>query len=112
MIQHPPSELSARKARGKYLKTYPRTFPESCVPTFSDVTPYMFTTEPSLLDLRSRLPVHVAPHVSQVNFRPNIVINGDQLQPWEEDRWVGEVMVGNTVFSYNKTCTRCLLTTV
>lgn len=112
MIQHPPHEISARKARGKYLKTYPRTFPVSCVPTFSDVTPYMFTTHPSLQDLRTRLPVHVALHVSQVNFRPNIVINGDNLQPWDEDRWVGEVRVGNTVFSYNKTCTRCLLTTV
>ena len=36
----------------KYLKTYPRTFPVTCIPGFADVTPYMMTTEPSLKDLR------------------------------------------------------------
>ena len=36
----------------KYLKTYPRTFPVTCIPGFADVTPYMMTTEPSLRDLR------------------------------------------------------------
>ena len=32
----------------KYLKTYPQTFPVTCIPGFADVTPYMMTTEPSL----------------------------------------------------------------
>ena len=86
LIQHPPDTLTERRARGKYLKTYPRTFPDTCVPTYSDVTPYMFTTQPSLHDLKTRLPVHVSEHVTQVNFRPNIVITGDNLQPWDEDR--------------------------
>ena len=36
----------------KYLKTYPRTFPVTCIPGFADVTPFMMTTEPSLKDLR------------------------------------------------------------
>ena len=45
-------EQTKRKARMKYLKTYPRTFPVTCIPGFADVTPYMMTTEPSLRDLR------------------------------------------------------------
>ena len=45
-------EKTKRKARMKYLKTYPRTFPVTCIPGFADVTPYMMTTEPSLRDLR------------------------------------------------------------
>ena len=26
-------------------RTYPRTFPATCVPGFADVTPYMLTTQ-------------------------------------------------------------------
>ena len=112
LIQHSPDGKSKRKARNKYLKTYPRTFPTSCIPGFADVTPYMMTTQPSLLDLRSRLPGDVASQVTQRTFRPNIVIGGENLQPWQEDRWVGEVMIGETIFKYNRDCTRCIATTV
>ena len=112
LIQHSYGNITERKARGKYLKSYPRTFPLSCVPMYADVSAYMMTTEPSLLELRSRMPGHIAPKVDQRTFRPNIVINGDTLEPWEEDGWVGEVKIGGTEFSYNKDCTRCGLTLV
>ena len=79
---------------------------------YADVTPYMFTTQPSLLDLRSRLPGHVASEVTQRTFRPNIVVGGDKLEAWQEDRWVGQLMIGSAVFTYNKDCTRCIGTKV
>ena len=112
LIQHSQEDFTDRKPRAKYVKAYPKTFPASCVPMFADVTPYMMTTQPSLLDLRSRLPGHVASQVTQRTFRPNIVIGGDNLQPWQEDGWVGEMMIGSTLFTYNKDCTRCIGTKV
>ena len=68
----------------------------------------------------------MAAELSQVSFRPNLVVGGDTLRPWQEDGWVGEVgrgrgrgvsatdlylclqvKVGEAVLSYNKDCTRC-----
>ena len=66
----------------------------------------------------------MAAEVSQASFRPNLVVGGDTLRPWQEDGWVGEVgrgrgvsatdpypclqvRVGEAVLSYNKDCTRC-----
>ena len=48
-------------------------------------------TQASLADLCSRLPPAVAAEVSQASFRPNLVVGGDTLRPWQEDGWVGEV---------------------
>ena len=45
LLQHAQDGATRRRARGKYLKTYPRTFPVTCVPGFADVTPYMLTTQ-------------------------------------------------------------------
>ena len=94
------------------MQAYPRTFPVTTVPMFADVTAYMLTTSSSLEDLRSRLPSHIAPEVDQRTFRPNIVVSGASLQPWEEDTWVGEVRIGEAVLTYNKDCTRCVGTKV
>ena len=79
---------------------------------FADVTAYMLTTSASLQDLRSRLPGHIASEVDQRTFRPNIVVTGASLRPWEEDTWVGEVRIGEAVLTYNKDCTRCVGTKV
>ena len=64
------------------------------------------------LFLRSRLPGNIAQDVTQKTFRPNIVIDGEDLKAWAEDSWVGEVKIGNIDFKYNRDCTRCLATTV
>ena len=45
LLQHAQDGATRRRARGKYLATYPRTFPATCVPGFADVTPYMLTTQ-------------------------------------------------------------------
>ena len=106
------SEESTRKARPKYTRTYPRTFLTSCVPSYADVTPYMVTTDPSLLDLNSRLPAHIASQVSQETFRPNMVVDGPDLSAWQEDTWVGELRLGEAVLTYSKDCTRCSATRI
>ena len=33
----------------------------------------------------------MAAELSQASFRPNLVVGGDTLRPWQEDGWVGEV---------------------
>ena len=40
------------------------------------------------------------------------MIDGEDLNAWAEDSWVGEVKIGNVDFKYNRDCTRCLATTV
>ena len=94
------------------LQAYPETFPVTTVPMFADVTAYMLTTSASLQDLKSRLPGHISPEVDQRTFRPNIVVSGASLRPWEEDTWVGEVRIGEAVLTYNKDCTRCVGTKI
>ena len=132
LLQHAQDGATRRRARGKYLATYPRTFPATCIPGFADVTPYMLTTQvtaiqyfshkykyfyfvfvqPSLEDLQARLPPHLASEVTQTTFRPNLVVAGAGLRAWQEDGWVGELRVGETTFVYNRDCTRCVATTV
>ena len=36
----------------------------------------------------------MAAELSQASFRPNLVVGGDTLRPWQEDGWVGEVGQG------------------
>ena len=73
----------------------------------------MVTTQPSLLDLTSRLPDHIGREVSQATFRPNMVVTGAGLVAWQEDGWVGEVRLGESVvLTYSKDCTRCTATKV
>ncbi len=82
---------------------------QDAVPAYADVTPYMVTSEPSLMALNSR--VHGLTFDSRT-FRPNFVVSGPKLQPWQEDDWTGELKIGEVVFSYNKPCTRCVATKV
>ena len=112
METSPRSGESRRAARPKYTRTYPRTFLSSCVPSYADVTPYMVTSQASLLDLTSRLPDHIGLEVSQATFRPNMVVSGPGLAAWAEDSWVGDVMMGSAVLTYSKDCTRCTATRV
>ena len=37
LLQHSQDDATNRRARAKYVKAYPRTFPASCVPMFADV---------------------------------------------------------------------------
>ena len=110
IVKHASGDLPKRPPRPKYSKIYPMTFGAECVPAYADVTPYMLTTQPSMDDLNTRLPDDLV--LDHRTFRPNFVISGPDLRPWAEDLWTGELMIGDTVFSYNKPCTRCIATKV
>lgn len=49
--------------------------------------------------------------VSERNFRPNILIDGDNIPPYDEDKW-DWMKIGDVVFRHVKPCTRCHLTTI
>jgi len=110
LVKHSHSDNPKRPPRPKYCKIYPQTMGKDCVPAYADVTPYMLTTEPSMADLNTRLPCNLK--LDHRTFRPNFVIEGPNLKPWEEDYWTGDLMIGDTVFSYNKPCTRCIATKI
>ncbi len=77
----------------------------------------------SLDELRCHLSEEDAPHVTNRNFRPNIVVAG--CPPFDEDRWL-QLRIGDAEFTCFKPCTRsvfsnsviplfpcrCILTTV
>lgn len=49
--------------------------------------------------------------VSHNNFRPNILVDGKNLEGYTEENW-DWVRVGDAIFKNVKPCTRCILTTV
>lgn len=75
--------------------------------SFSDGYPYLVATEASRLDLS----VQAGRDISMKRFRPNIVVDGDDLKPFEEDYWE-TAMIGDAVFSLAKICSRCKIPTV
>jgi uncharacterized protein YcbX len=44
-------------------------------------------------------------------FRPNIVVDGEELEPFAEDRWT-RVRIGDVDFRFGECCDRCVLTTI
>jgi len=110
LVKHFSGDEPKRPPRPKYCKIYPATMGADCVPAYADVTPYMLTTEPSMKDLNNKLPSKMV--IDHRTFRPNFVIDGPNLKAWDEDRWTGDIQIGDTIFSYNKPCTRCNATKV
>lgn len=54
---------------------------------FPDVLPIQVANESSLKELNGRLSQSGAGEITIERFRPNIIVNSDNLQPWEEDEW-------------------------
>ena len=69
---------------------------------FADGYPLLLTTEASLEALNS-LSEFTA---TMDRFRPNIVVAGEGLKPWQEDKWK-QMQVGNVTFRLPKKCARC-----
>lgn len=68
---------------------------------FSDAMSFHLVNEASVADLNSRLDNPV----SARNFRPNIIVAGEKLLPYEEDNW-DWVKIGDVVFRVLAPCTR------
>lgn len=69
---------------------------------FADAFPLLITSEASLAELNSQL----ATPVPMDRFRPNIVVNGDSLQPYDEDYW-RKAKIGDLTLFVVRACARC-----
>jgi hypothetical protein len=72
---------------------------------FADGYPLLLTSESSLADLNTRLPVALP----MTRFRPNVVIEG--AQAFAEDRWA-TIQLGSVPVDVVKPCARCAITRV
>jgi len=62
----------------------------------------LLASEPSLASLHS----HLDEPVPMNRFRPNIVVDGDDLPPYDEDHWT-EIRIGTLAAYVVKGCDRC-----
>ncbi|KAK5644068.1 hypothetical protein RI129_007913 [Pyrocoelia pectoralis] len=89
------------------LKVYPKV-DNSSTGLYSDMVPLHLLTKSSVKDLQSRIPNS---NVTTNNFRPNIVIDGENIIPYAEDNWdwikIGDIVTRNVML-----CPRCALTTI
>jgi uncharacterized protein YcbX len=76
---------------------------------YSDLTSVSLINQHSVNDLNHRIGNSV---VAVENFRHNIIVDGPDLEPYDEDTW-DWIKVGDDVVLRNvKDCTRCTLTTI
>ncbi|MEY1580600.1 YcbX family protein [Providencia manganoxydans] len=81
-----------------------KTMPE--VPmSFADGYPFLLINEASVQELQRRCPASV----KLEQFRGNLIITG--AKPFEEDTWK-TIQIGDVVFTLDRSCSRCILTTV
>jgi uncharacterized protein YcbX len=71
---------------------------------FADGNAMLLATEPSL----ARLNAQMNERVPMNRFRPNIVVDGDDLAPYDEDRWT-EIRIGALAAYVVKACDRCAI---
>jgi uncharacterized protein YcbX len=71
---------------------------------FADGQPILLATEPSL----ARLNTEMSEPVPMNRFRPNIVVDSDELAAYEEDHWI-ELRIGAMTAFVVKACDRCAI---
>ncbi|EFA02140.1 mitochondrial amidoxime reducing component 2 [Tribolium castaneum] len=77
---------------------------------FADLSSVTLINQHSVHDLNKR--VGNNSNVTVENFRHNIIVDGPDLQPYDEDNW-DWIKVGDNVILRNvKDCTRCVFTTI
>lgn len=91
----------------EFLKIYPK-LKNSTMGIFSDLGSLLLLTKSSVNDLISRIPDS---NVREENFRPNLVIEGDDLKPYEEDNW-DWIRIGDVILQNVANCIRCSMTTM
>jgi len=79
--------------------------------SLADEAPYLLTSQTSLEDLNRRLLLRGKSPVEMRRFRPNIVVSGRELRPWEEDTWK-RIRIGNVEFHVWQRCGRCVMTAI
>ena len=100
----PPTGTDDRSYVPGYAKTWTGGFLGK--PTLTDGFPILIASEASLEALNEKLVEGGKEAIPMSRFRPNIVVKGTSLKPFEEDRWK-VVAIGDTVFAIVKACPRC-----
>lgn len=71
---------------------------------FADAQPILLASQRSLAELN----LHMESPVPMNRFRPNIVVDGPALEPYEEDHW-RELRLGDMMAFVTKACDRCAI---
>ena len=100
----PKSTIDNRSYVPGYAKTWKGGFLGK--PTLTDGFPVLIASEASLEALNQKLVKGGKEKIPMSRFRPNIVVQGNSLEPFEEDRWK-VIAIGNVVFAIVKACPRC-----
>ncbi|KAF2899113.1 hypothetical protein ILUMI_07067 [Ignelater luminosus] len=103
----PDHRRNIKETHQKYFKFYPY-LESSSLGLYSYLTGYLLINQASVDELSMRIP---ASNVTAHNFRPNILVEGENLGPYDEDKW-GWVKIGDVMWQNVKPCTRCLITTI
>ncbi|KAJ3043195.1 hypothetical protein HDV00_005515 [Rhizophlyctis rosea] len=82
---------------------FPTYTPQSA---FSDGYPFLLLSTSSIANLNTILEKENLPPVSALNFRPNILINTDNLEPHIEDTYL-RITINRYPFFIACRCTRC-----
>ncbi|XP_060530858.1 mitochondrial amidoxime-reducing component 1-like [Cylas formicarius] len=92
----------------KRIMDYYTNLSNSSTGLYSDLASVLFVNQSSVRDLNKRIGNS---SVTVDNFRPNVVVDGPDIEPYAEDNWEW-IKVGNVVFRNVKECTRCVMTTI
>lgn len=92
----------------KALTDYYKHLSNSSIGLYSDLASVLLVNQKSVDDLNKRLENS---SVTSNNFRPNIVIDGLNMEPYAEDEWEW-IKIGEVLFRNIKDCTRCIMITM
>jgi uncharacterized protein len=104
LVRH---SINDRAADPSFTPPYAKTWWGSTpLVSLTDGYPILIASESSLDDVNEKLKQVGKDTIPMSRFRPNIVLRGDKLQPFEEDRWK-VIAIGDVLFAIVKACPRC-----
>lgn len=109
--QGEPVPASKKEDKDKIVVISDENKNNSPVVSLADEAPFLLTSAASLKDLNARLKDRGKAAVDMQRFRPNIVVSGAALLPWEEDTWK-RIKIGGIEFHVWQRCGRCTMTTI
>jgi uncharacterized protein YcbX len=96
-----------RRADDKFVPSYAKTWSGSSpLVSLTDGYPILIANQSSLDELNRRLEKAGKSTIPMSRFRPNIVVQGRNVEPFEEDNWK-IISVGAVLFAIVKACPRC-----
>jgi uncharacterized protein YcbX len=96
--------LHVREDVPRYIKSRYQEPGASNQVGFADANSMLLASEPSLAKLNDELEQPVPMN----RFRPNIVVDGDDLPPYDEDYWI-KLEIGCLIAFVVKACDRCVI---